>query len=181
MIDLTVPIETYGVTPHITHIDLYYPGAVAPITSLVTDCVLIDLTEEAEHVDLKQLPELALVEKGNSVILKTGWEVYRGTSKYAHCPWVDEALIAWLVERGVALILIDAPGVYGGSKGKEHNQMDKYLADHKAYAVENLVNVGQIQKTKFRLYCFPIHMTAQNNAPCRVVADLGEVGALGNG
>lgn len=172
MIDLTAPIEKYGVTPDITHMDLYYPGTVPSTASLITDCVLIDLTDEAENVDLETLPALDLVEKGNSVILKTGWEQYRGTPDYAHSPWVDKKLIQWLVKKGVVLILIDAPGVYGGKWGQEHNQMDQYLADHQAYAVENLVNVGQISKTKFRLFCFPIHMTAQNNAPCRVVADL---------
>jgi kynurenine formamidase len=68
--------------------------------------------------------------------------------------------------------LIDSPGVYGGKKGNEHNQIDKYLADNESYAVENLVNVGQISKKKFKLFCFPIHMTAQNNAPCRIIAEL---------
>ena len=172
MIDLTAPIEKYGVTPDITHMDLYYPGATSSTASLITDCVLIDLTHGAEHVDLAQLPALSLVEAGNSVILKTGWEKYRGTSTYADSPWVDKKLIRWLVEKGVVLILIDSPGVYGGAKGNEHNDMDQYLADNQAYAVENVVNVGQIKARKFRLFCFTIHMTAQNNAPCRIVADL---------
>jgi kynurenine formamidase len=174
MIDLTAPIEKYGVTPDITHMDLYYPGTVSSPASLITDCVLIDLTDEAENVDLEAIPALDLVEKGNAVILKTGWEQYRGMPEYAHCPWVDKKLIQWLVEKGVVLILIDSPGVYGGKRGQEHNHMDQYLADHQAYAVENLVNVGRINETKFKLFCFPIHMTAQNNAPCRVVADLAE-------
>jgi len=54
-----------------------------------------------------------------------------------------------LVEKQVSMILVDSPGVYGGSKGIEHNEIDKYLADNKAYAVENLVNVCLIKENKF--------------------------------
>jgi kynurenine formamidase len=171
MIDLTAPMEAFGATPDITHMDLYYRGVVAPTDSLVTDCVVIDLTASAESVDLDCLPTLDLVRPGNSVILRTGWEQYRGTPTYADSPSVDQALIRTLVERGVVLVLIDAPGVYGGARGPAHNRMDQYLADHEAYAVENLVNVDQITSATCRLYCFPIFMTARNNAPCRVVAD----------
>jgi kynurenine formamidase len=78
------------------------------------------------------------------------------------------------VGRGVVLVLVDSPGVYGGKAGPEHNQVDQYLADHNAYAVENLVNLKALKSRTFRLYCFPIHMSAQNNAPCRVVADVRE-------
>ena len=51
MIDLTAAIETYGVTPHITHMDLFYKGQVSCEGSLITDCVLIDLTGGAEDID----------------------------------------------------------------------------------------------------------------------------------
>lgn len=171
MIDLTAPMEEFGATPDITHMDLYYRGRATPMTSLVTTCIVIDVTGNAEAVDLDHLPGLDLVRPGTSVILRTGWERYRGTPKYAASPSVDQALIRTLVERGVVLVLIDAPGVVGGAHGPEHNAMDQYLADHEAYAVENLVNVDQLTTPTCRLYCFPILMTARNNAPCRVVAE----------
>jgi kynurenine formamidase len=172
MLDLTAPMEKYRDPPDITHMDLYYPGHLPSDASLITDCVLIDLAGGAENVDLKALPALGLVEKGNSVILRTGWEEFRGTPKYADSPSVDQGLIQCLVEKGVVLVLIDSPGVCGGAKGPEHNAMDKYLADHRAYAVENLVNVGKITRPRFGLYCFPLPMTALNSAPCRVVANI---------
>jgi len=171
MIDLTAPIETYGVTQDITHMDLYYRGTVAPASSLITECVLIDLTAGAAEVKLEGLPELNLVQPGGSVILKTSWERYRGTPEYDRSPSVDRKLIEELIGGGVVLILIDSPGVYGGKKGAEHSAMDKYLVNNGAFAVENLVNVVKLSKREFRLYCFPITMTSQNSAPCRVVAD----------
>ena len=172
MLDLTAPMEKYGLTSDITHMDLFYVGLTPPVESLVTDCVLIDLTDEAENVDPETVLALAQVRRGDSVILRTGWERFRGTPKYADSPSVDRRLIERLVELGVVLILVDSPGVFGGAKGRDHNQMDKYLADHRAFAVENLVNVDKLTRPRFRLYCFPITMAAQNNAPCRVVADV---------
>ncbi len=172
MIDLTAPLEDFGFAPGITHMDLYYKGRRARDASLVTDCVLLDLTDGAEQVDPESPPALEFVRPENSVILKTGWEQYRGTPRYEDSPSVHRRLIEALVERGVCLVLVDSPGVRGGAKGPEHNAMDKYLADNEAYAVENLVNVGKVTEPRFRLYCFPIRLTELNVAPCRVVADL---------
>jgi len=172
MVDLTAPIEKYGETGYITHLDLYYTGKISPLSSLITDCVLIDLTSGVENFQLENLKGINLINKGNSVILKTGWEKYRGTPIYANSPWVDRKIIEFLVERQVSLILIDSPGIYGGAASSDHNEIDRYLADNEAYAVENLVNVGEIRQNKFKLFCFPIHMTVQNYAPCRVIADV---------
>lgn len=172
MIDLTAPLERYGFEPGITHMDLFYKGRRCPDSSLVTDCVLIDLAGRPEGVGPADVPELGLVEPGNSVILKTGWETRRGTPAYDESPSAGWALIEALVGKGVALVLVDSPGVTGGAKGPEHNRMDRYLADNEAYAVENLVNVGRLPAGKFRLYCFPIHLSELNTAPCRVVADV---------
>jgi kynurenine formamidase len=172
MIDLTAPVAEYGTTPDITHMDLFYQGNASSMECLVTDCIMLDLTGGAEKVNLDNLPGLKWVKAGNSILLKTGWEKHRGSPAYADSPWVDKSLIECLVGKGASLILVDSPGVYGGAHGTEHNEIDKYLADNKAFAVENLVNVSLIPVDRFKLYCFPIFMTAQNNAPCRIMADV---------
>ncbi len=172
MIDLTAPMQKYGDTPDITHMDLYYVGNTSPLTSLVSNCLVIDLSLSVGEVDISTIPSLDALKKGDSVILKTGWEQYRGTEKYAQSPSVDKKLIQFLVEKGVCMILIDSPGVYGGAHGQEHNDMDQYLADVGAFAVENLVNVHLLPVGFIKLFCFPINMTAQNNAPCRVAAEI---------
>ncbi len=172
MIDLTAPMDGFRFLPGITHMDLYYKRRRAGAASLVTDCVLIDLADGAEQVEPDALPALALVRPGNTVILKTGWERYRGTAKYDDSPSVPEQLVQALVAKRVVLVLVDSPGVCGGASGPEHNAMDKYLADSEAYAVENLVNVDKIAGCQFRLYCFPIYLAQLNVAPCRVVADV---------
>lgn len=170
MIDLTAAIETIN-DRYRTHMDLYYPGATASYDTLITDCVLLDISGSPEQVPLQDLAGLRLVEQGNSVLLVTGWERHRDTPIYDQSPSIDRRLIEHLINLQVSLVLVDSPGVYGGAAGAEHNAMDQYLADHKAYAVENVVNAGLIRKAKFKLYCFPIHASASNAAPCRILAD----------
>jgi arylformamidase len=172
MIDLTAPMTLFGESPDITHVDLYYKGTVLPLNRLVTSCVLLDLQDQAEKIGFESLKMMKSIQKGDSVILRTGWERYRGTTKYANSPWIDKNLIEHLVKKGIILILVDSPGVYGGEKGPEHNEMDRFLADKGAYAVENLVNIHLLPEDRFQLYCFPINMSSRNNAPCRVIADL---------
>jgi kynurenine formamidase len=170
MIDLTASIENID-DKYRTHMDLYYTGAVVSPDTLMTDCVLLDISSSPEKVDFAKLPALALIHKRNSVLLKTGWEKHRNTQKYNESPWIDKNLIERLVQLQVSLVLVDSPGVYGGAAGPEHNEMDQYLADNKANAVENIVNAGLLIGQQFRLYCFPIFSTSSNAAPCRVLAE----------
>lgn len=74
MIDLTATIQTWN-DNHKTHMDLYYKGARSVDRSLITRCVLLDISRSPEKVDLDALSGLQHVEKGNSIIFKTGWAV----------------------------------------------------------------------------------------------------------
>jgi len=171
MIDLTATIQTWN-DNHKTHMDLYYQGARSVDRALITRCVLLDISRSPEKVDLDALSGLQHVEKGNSIIFKTGWEHHRGTPRYDESPSIDRGLVEHLVARGAILMLVDSPGIYGGAAGPEHCAMDKYLADNQAHAVENLVNLDLLDAVTFRLYCFPIYAAATNAAPCRILADL---------
>lgn len=169
MIDLTADIEKIE-DRHRTHMDLFYRGAKVSDEALITECVLLDISKSPQQIDFINLEELKSINKGDSVVLKTGWEKYRGTPKYDESPWIDKKLIEHIVSLGAVLILVDSPGVYGGAAGSEHNEMDQFLADSHANAVENLVNLDIIPSAKFTLYCFPIYTSGSNAAPCRVIA-----------
>lgn len=173
MINLTAKVKKIGEPSanYMTHIDLCYTGSEVSDDTLITDCVLLDISKSPECINIDDIPSLSLIEVGNSVILKTGWEKYRGTPKYDESPWIDSIFIEHLVKLGVCLILVDSPGVTGGAASTEHSEMDIYLADNKAHAVENLVNLNLINTSKFKLYCFPIYSAEANNAPCRITAE----------
>lgn len=173
LIDLTAPMAKYGETQDITHMDLYYTGWKAPLESLATRCVVLDLTEDSPGTHPDSIPGMTDIEAGWSVILRTGWEKWRGLERYAQSPSLPPHILDQLLQKGVCLMLVDSPGVYGGAAGPEHNEVDRRLAEAGAFAVENLVNVSQLPvATPFTLYCFPLLMTAQNTAPCRVVAEV---------
>ena len=173
-IDLTSSIKQYPENNSLmTHIDLYYNGKEMPHSSLVTRCVLLDTGSDSNSViTIESVGGIDDIQNGYSVIIRTGWEKYRGTAQYDQCPELDQQLVEALVKRGVCLILVDSPGVRGGARGEEHNITDKYLADNNAFAVENIVNADKLYKRTFTLYCFPLQMSAQNWAPCRIVAEL---------
>ncbi len=173
LIDLTAPMTSYGKSPDITHMDLYYQGWKAPLKSLITSCVVLDLTNSSTPLVPDSLPGFDMLCEGSSVILRTGWEQYRGTPQYTNSPSADEKLINRLIEKKVCLIMVDSPGVYGGAFGPEHNDMDKKLAESGAFAVENLVGVPALPVgIPFTLYCFPMQMTELNTALCRIVAEV---------
>jgi len=173
LIDLTAPILSYGKSPDITHMDLFYMGWASPLESLVTRCVVLDLENGSLSTKTDSLPGLDMLSAGWSVILRTGWEQYRGTPQYAMSPSTDKWLLERLIEKKVCLVMVDSPGVFGGASGPEHNDMDKKLAEAGAFAVENLVGVSILPTgIPFTLYCFPLQMTELNNAPCRIVADV---------
>ena len=177
LIDLTAPMTKYGETPDITHMDLYHTGWKSPMESLVTRCAVLDLSEGIDCTVPEDLPGMDLIGPGWSVILHTGWEQFRGTMQYAQSPSIDMRLVERLLEKGVCLILVDSPGVFGGAAGPEHNEVDRRLAEAGAFAVENLVGVSTLPvASPFMLYCFPISMTALNSAPCRIVADVDQDG-----
>lgn len=172
-IDLTAPITKYGDSQDITHMDLYYPGWKSPLQSLVTQCVVLDVSEGSACSQPDEMPGMAHLCAGWSVILRTGWEQWRGTGKYAQSPSADPLLLDRLLEKGVCLVLVDSPGVVGGEAGSAHNEVDRRLAEAGAFAVENLVGVDSLPvATPFTLHCFPLQMSAQNTAPCRVVANV---------
>jgi kynurenine formamidase len=173
-VDLTSPLEQYPASNALmTHVDLYYIGKEMPSYSLVSQCILLDASDKKSGiVSLESVGNIDDVRNHFSVVIRTGWEKYRGTPQYDQCPELDKQLVEALVNKGVCLLLIDSPGVRGGARGEEHNKTDRYLSDNNSFAVENLVNTDKLFKREFTLYCFPLQISGQNWAPCRVVAKL---------
>ena len=173
-IDLTAPLERYPENHFLmTHIDLFYKGNKMPMDSLETRCIFLDGSgEKSSNITIESVGGIDDVQSNYSVIVRTGWEKYRGTAQYEKCPQLDKQLVETLVKKGVRLILIDSPGVRGGARSEEHIKTDQYLADNNAFAVENLVNTSELYKREFTLYCFPIQMSEEDWAPCRIVAKL---------
>lgn len=106
---------------------------------------------------------------GDSVIFKTNWSKNKleTTDYFKSHPYLAYDLIDFMLNKQVNLIGIDAPGV---RRGAEHKAIDIHCANHGVFIVENLVNLDNIDLTKFStLYCFPIKFDRNTGATCRVV------------
>lgn len=119
---------------------------------------------------------LEAVAPGQFVQFFTGWmDRHRyGTGEYftGH-PVLAPELLDTLLERKVALIGIDSPGV---RRGREHVAADQRCADRGVFIIENLTNLelllGGASHRSFTVYTFPLSYEGMSGLPCRVVAQV---------
>ncbi len=109
------------------------------------------------------------VERGDAVLVRTGWERKRGTSAYLEAnPGLSAAAGRGLVGWGVSLVGIDCPNVdVAGETG--------YGAHHALLAagvpvIENVANLGRVGSGPFTLAAFPLRLRGASGSPVRLVA-----------
>lgn len=157
-----------------THFDVM--NLVFPLENAKRSGLFFNKAEEAlsgQDIEL-EADELSLVERGDFVIFRTGaveTMAYGSQSYFGHHPQLSVPLIDVLIDRGVAMIGIDAAGI---RRGPEHTPMDQYCADHGVFVVENLCNLDAVLKSKRLVRCdvytFPVKFEGLSGLPCRVMA-----------
>ena len=83
----------------------------------------------------------------------------------------SDALVEYVVAKGVKLIGVDAAGV---QKPKKHAAVDQYCADRGVFIIENLNNVKTLLglDKPFTVYTAPLSRTDLTGLPCRVLAEV---------
>ena len=66
------------------------------------------------------------------------------------------------------MIEIDTLGL---GVSKNHEIIDKYLGDHKMYAIENLCNLKNIPNKNFKVYCLPMKIEGLDGYPARILVE----------
>lgn len=156
-----------------THFDVVY-GKFS-LENFRTNGKVIDISHirdrEVEVTDLSDVP----LEKGDTVIFHTGYVEELGydiTTDYVEksAELSDEA-VAYVVDRGVSLICVDAVGL---QNNKKHHAVDKYCGDRGIFIVENLNNVGKLLDVAgpITIYTAPLPRVDLSGLPCRVVAEV---------
>lgn len=156
-----------------THFDV--AGKKFPLESFRTRGKLIDISHirdrEVEVADLADQP----IEEGDMIIFHTGYidEIGYGQKGYIQksAELSDEA-VAYLIERKVRLIGVDAAGV---QKLKKHAKVDQYCADRGVFIVENLCNLKRLMPVAsqgFTVYTAPVNRSDLSGLPSRVVAEV---------
>ncbi len=150
------------------------------LEELVTDCVVIDVSSEADavYVIMPEVVEKFENENGeikpNSfVIFYTGWdkhwsnrEKYNNDHKF---PSVDESTAQLLLKRNIAGLGIDTLSADTGHNGFPVHQTilgaDKYL-------VENVANAKELPPTGAKIFVLPIKIKDATEAPIRLIATI---------
>ena len=111
---------------------------------------LVDLPAEVFHltdVTTRGIPAGVFLDRdlrGAAVLLHTGWDQHFGTPEYAHgSPFLEAAAVEVLVERGVALVGIDALNIDDTESGGERPAHSGLLAAG-IHVVEHLTRLGDL-------------------------------------
>jgi arylformamidase len=140
-----------------------------PANRFVSSAVLVKALKQPncliESEDIKRTQ----VNRGDAVVLKTGWEKFFGKKNYmTENPGLSGDAAKYLVRKKVNLVAIDGPSIDAGfdTEFTAHH----ILLPAGVLAVENLCNVGRIPKDKFMLVTNPLKLAGATGSPVRVFA-----------
>jgi kynurenine formamidase len=186
-------------THNATHVDApwHYNSRIAgeraqtidelPLDWFLRPGVVLDMTAKAdgERIDAADV-EAALARVGHVlaerdiVLIRTGRDAALDEPAYfALGPRVTREATAWMFERGVRVMGIDAWGWDGplhlqAQEALERDEPGLFWAAHQAdlpYAqIERLANLAGLPATGFQVACFPLPVVGASAAPARVVA-----------
>lgn len=128
------------------HIDVMNPDVVIENERLIGEGIKFDVSHIPNKViKLKDL-DLSLIKEGVYVFFQTNWDQYfEDEEKYNNHPEISIEVIKYLV--------------------------DKYLGDHKMYAIENLCNLKNIPNKNFKVYCLPMKIEGLDGYPARILVE----------
>jgi arylformamidase len=168
-----------------THIEVPYhinpdgaDTARLPLEQLVGEAVVLDLTGMDANiaVSLEQIKAAAEraggIHAGDLVLLHTGWDRFWDQPQYANPPYLSAEAMQWLVDQKVGLVGIDTHGAelpWSEEHTNHHIMMDRGIPH-----VENLRNLGALDRSRVFLFAAPIAIEGLESFPVRVVAVVPE-------
>jgi arylformamidase len=137
---------------------------------------LVDLRTEVLHLtDLptRGIPADVLLDRdvrGAAVLLHTGWDRHFGTPAYGTgSPYLEEEAVALLVERGAALVGIDALNIDDTESGGARPAHSGLLAAG-IHVVEHLTRLGELPERGARFTAAPPAIAGFGTFPVRAFA-----------
>ena len=109
------------------------------------------------------------IERGDAVVLRTGWEAKRGTDAYLfENPGLTRHGARWLVRKGASLVGIDTANM-------DLPTAADFPAHHTLLAadvpiLENVANLAAIRRPSFTLIALPLRLRGATGSPVRAVA-----------
>ena len=143
------------------------------VSRFVCDSWVIPINAKPKQkLKLEDLGKFAgLIEKGDGVILKTGWSQYVDETKYREeLPGIHESLARWLVEKDINMLAVEPPSIADVMDLKEVTLIHEILLGGDIIIVEGLTNLDALNSEKVQLIALPLKIKDGDGAPARVIA-----------
>jgi kynurenine formamidase len=124
---------------------------------------------EASHLAAAD-PE---VERGDIVLLDTGWAQHFGTERYNRHPSLSIDAAEWLVDRGVKLVGLDVmtPDISVDRRHADFNwPVHHVLLSHGVLIAEHLTNLRSLAGARIEAMFLALNIKGADGAPARVIA-----------
>ena len=112
-----------------------------------------------------------LINRGDGVILKTGWSTYVHENEYREeLPGIHESLARWFVGKGINMLAVEPPSIADVTDMAEVTKIHEILLGGDIIIVEGLTNLDAVSKEKVKLIALPLKIKGGDGAPARVIA-----------
>ena len=142
------------------------------VSRFICDSLVIPIDAHAKQkITLEDLGLYAdLINKGDGVILKTGWSAYVNENSYREeLPGIHEGLANWFVDKGINMLAVETPSVADVMDLEEVTKIHEILLGGDIIIVEGLTNLDSVSKRKVKLIALPLKIKGGDGAPARVI------------
>jgi kynurenine formamidase len=88
--------------------------------------------------------------------------------RYAEAPRFEPGALAWLAERGISLLGVEAGGVDLAMDPNHTNH--RILLDRGIPMVENVAHLGELRQRRFEAFVLPIRVRGLDSVPVQITA-----------
>ncbi len=145
-----------------------------PAARLISEAWVVDLTSVVpkESITIAHLESIEnKLQKGQSVLLHTGWSERLGTDAYRNqLPRISAELAYWLGKKGVNMLGVEPPSVADVNDLEEVTEVHTILMQNDIVIIEGLTNLEQLSREKVTLIALPLKVENGDGAPARVIA-----------
>ncbi len=142
------------------------------VSRFICDSLVIPIDAHAgQKIKLEDLGVYAdLINKGDGVILKTGWSAYVNENKYREeLPGIHEGLANWFVGKGINMLAVETPSIADVMDREEVTKIHEILLGGDIIIVEGLTNLDSVSKRRVKLIALPLKIKGGDGAPARVI------------
>ncbi|RXP46459.1 cyclase family protein [Lutibacter sp. HS1-25] len=135
---------------------------------------VVDLSnvQPGHLITISDLGEVAnKLNEGESLLIKTGWNAFFGTSKFRdELPRISKDLALWCGKKKVNMLGVEPPSVADVNNINEVTEIHQILMKNDIIIIEGLVNLEQIKSSTVTLIALPLKVKNGDGAPARVIA-----------